>query len=312
VSKTGLARQGRGDSGRPDMHRGGIAPVLLILASVLLFPVTDAIAKMLAGTLPVVEVAWGRLVFQSLAIAVLAGTAGVRLRTTRWRLQLSRSLLHVANIALLVGALSLLPLGTAVTILFTFPILITALAVPLLGERVGARSWVAVLLGFAGTMIILRPGFPGSYLGVALAFGAALASAVFQIVTRRLVLTDAPLATLLYSSVGAAMIASLAAVPAWIPPSPSEWAWLALLGVLGGAVNWLVATAFRYVSPAVIAPLSYGEIIGAAALGYLFFGEVPDAYFVIGAALIIVSGAWIAWKGASGRNADGNAPLPTA
>lgn len=298
----------RSDRKHPNMHQGGIGPVLLILATVLLFPVTDAITKMLAGALPVVEVAWGRLVFQSLAVALFAVAASVRLRTTRVLLQLSRSLLHIANIGLLTGALSLLPLGTAVTILFTFPILIAALAGPLLGERVATRSWVAVLLGFAGTIIILRPGFPGSYLGVFLAFGAALASAVFQIVTRRLVFTDAPLATILYSSVGAAFVASLATVPTWIPPSASEWGWLALLGVLGGVVNWLIVTAFRYASPAVIAPLSYGEIIGAAILGYFVFGEVPDAYLMIGATLIIVSGAWIAWNEAGGRNAR----LPTA
>jgi drug/metabolite transporter (DMT)-like permease len=301
VSATELAKAGRGESKRPEARRGGLAPVLLILASVVVFPVTDAIAKMLASALPIVEVASGRLVFQSVFVAALALAAGAPLRTKRVMLQFSRSLLHVANIALLTAALSLLPLGTAVTILFTFPILITALAVPLLGERVESSRWAAVLLGFAGTVIILRPGFPGSYIGVVLALGAALASAVFQIVTRRLVFTDAPLATVLYSSVCATIIALPAAVPAWVPPSLGQWGWLMLLGILGGMVNWLVITAFRYASPAVVAPLSYGEIIGAAVLGYFFFGEVPDRYLVVGATLIIISGGWIGWKEASGR-----------
>jgi drug/metabolite transporter (DMT)-like permease len=306
VSATKPAERRRRRERRP-IERARLVPVLLMLATVILFPVSDAIAKLLTGALPVVEVVWGRLFFQSLVVAALAAAGGARLRTTRLPLQLGRALLFFANIVMMIAALSLLPLGTAITILFTFPIFVTALAVPLLGERIGAGRWAAVLIGFAGTIVIIRPGFPGSYLGVVLALAAALASAAFQIMTRRLASTEAPVATLLYTSVGGAVLASLAALPAWLPPSLGQWGLLALSGVLGGAVNWLVIKAFSYASPAVLAPLSYGEILGAALLGFLLFGEVPDARLASGAVLIIASGAWSAWMEATGRHPE---PLP--
>ena len=269
----------------------------LMLSTVLLFPVSDAIAKFLAVRVPVLEIVWGRLFFQSLVVGLLAFGAGAgrRLRSRRPGLQAVRALLLLANIVSFITALTLMPMATAVTILFVSPIMVVALSAPLLAERVAPRRWLAVLLGFVGASVAVNPGLPDAYLGAALALGSALAAALFQIVTRPLVMVDPPVATLFYTSLGGAALAALALPFLWTALGPAEWGLLVFSGALGGVTNWLVLRAFSYATPAVLAPLSYAEILGAAFLGWLVFGEVPDPRLALGAVLIVAAAALSAW-----------------
>ena len=278
------------------MDRGHARAVIMILSSTFLFPVTDAIGKLLAMQIPVPQVVWGRLFFQCLVIALISfyRSNRSRLGTKSPLLQLSRSILWFANIMLLIAALPLMPLATAVTVLFTYPIFVTLFSGPLLGEEIGARRWTAVLLGFAGTALAMRPGFGVTMWGILLVVGAAVAAALFQIVTRRLAATDPSFATLFYTSLGSAVLSSLALKLDWVPLTIPQWELLALSGIVGGASSWLVIEAFSRATPAALAPLSYFEILWAAVLGLLLFQEIPDGWMILGALLIIAGSAYSA------------------
>jgi drug/metabolite transporter (DMT)-like permease len=173
--------------------------ILLLLAAVCMYPLHDSIAKLLTADLAIMQVVWGKFIFQTVAVMAIVLPRAPRavFRSRRLGLQLGRSLLLLLSMVLFVTAISFLPLADAVSILYVAPILVTALSVPLLGERVGRHRWTAVAIGFVGAMIIIRPGIGVTHWATALVLCAAVSSALFQIATRRLALSEPPLTTLL-------------------------------------------------------------------------------------------------------------------
>ena len=168
---------------------------------------------------------------------------------------------------------------------------------PLLGEQVGPRRWAAVLVGFAGALIIIRPDGASMATGELLVLVSATSFALYQILTRKLVSVDAPDTLILYTALAGTIVTS-AAMPFYFE-MPREWldtlAFI-LLGGIGGGIQYLVIKALQYAAAAITAPFIYGQLIGATILGYIFFGDFPDSWTWVGAAIIVASGVYVAYR----------------
>lgn len=282
------------EGGAGERHAVLRAMAIMGLA-VSLFPASDAISKYLVRDYDVIQVTWARYLFHFLLLVlVLGGPKALRwYRTRRLPLLLLRSFLAAAATLIFIVALKTVPMVDAYTILFTSPLLIAALSVPLLGERVGIHRWAAVAIGFTGILFVMRPG-AGLVQGAALfALLAAFCLALSNIVTRMVARTDHVLTTALYmATVGTALLTLL--VPFhWRAPDAEAWGWMALSGLLGGVGHIGVIRAIQLAPVSAVAPLSYTQILTATALGYFVFGNLPDAWTLAGLAVIVGSGLYI-------------------
>lgn len=265
-----------------------------MLLTALLFVSMDALAKQLSQVYPVAQVVWARYLFHVLLMALFLGRRlPATLRTGRLGLQLLRSLFLLAATALFFTAISLMPLAETSAIMFVAPILVTALSLPLLGERVGPRRWTGVLVGFTGALIIIRPGGGAVQAAALFALGGATSYALYQITTRLLSRSDPPLTTLAYSaSLGA--LASSAAVPFfWVAPDFTGWVTMVGLGLFGGLGHFTLIKAFEAAPAATVTPFGYTSLIWATLYGFFLFGDLPDLWTVVGAAVIAGSGLYI-------------------
>jgi drug/metabolite transporter (DMT)-like permease len=265
-----------------------------------MWALTDAVAKHLGQSYPTLQIVWGRFFFNALIVAVVfAPRLGHVLRTQRPWLQCTRAVLLVTTVGLVFLSIQSLSLVTASAIFFMGPILLTVLAIVLLGERVGPRTWIGVLLGFAGAMIVIRPGTGMMQAASLLPLGAALSSALYQIATRQVSFSDPAVTTLLYGSIGAAVVASILVPWHWQPLDLTGWLFLVALGITGGIAQLALIKALTLAPASTIAPYHYTNLIWAALLGYLVFDDVPDAWTVSGALIIALSGVYVLQRGTS-------------
>lgn len=280
--------------GTADRH-AVLRAMLIMGCSVSLFPCSDAISKYLVRDYDVIQVTWARYLFHFLLLAVaLGGFRALRwYRTRRLPLLVLRSVLSAAATLIFIVAIKSIPIVDGYTILFTSPLLIAALSVPLLGERVGIHRWAAVIIGFTGVLFVLRPGSGLLQVSALLVLVAALCIALSNIITRIVSRTDHALTTALYmATVGTAMLTLL--VPFhWRAPSWEAWGWMTLSGLLGGVGHFGVIKAIQLAPVSAIASLSYVQIISATALGYFVFGNLPDTWTLAGLAVIVGSGLYI-------------------
>jgi drug/metabolite transporter (DMT)-like permease len=224
--------------------------------------------------------------------------------------QLAQSVLLVGSTALNFAAIRYVDLATVTTINFTSPLLVALLAAPLLGERVGARRWAAILVGFAGVLVVLQPGAGAARAAALLSLGTAACYALYQILARRLAATDAPETTIGYSALVGTIVTSVVVPLAWeTPRSPLVVVLFASMGLTGGLGHYFVARAYVWAPASVVSPFNYVQLLGAAAAGYLVFGEVPGAGLWLGAALVVASGLAVVYGEQRARPAS--AP-PTA
>jgi drug/metabolite transporter (DMT)-like permease len=196
-----------------------------------------------------------------------------------------------------VMAIGRVPLATASAIGFTSPLLVTALSVPLLGEQVGWRRWSAVLVGFAGALLVIRPGSGLADPAVLLLLVSSACYALYQIATRRVATYDGAATGIVFAAL-LGSLATTAALPfvfVW-PRDLFDLALFVCLGLVGGAGHYLLIRAFQHGPVAVLSPLGYLELVGTAILGYLIFGNLADAATWIGAGVIIASGLYIALR----------------
>ena len=268
-------------------------------AGVALFPLMNASVKLLTAGYPVVEIIWARFTGHLIVmLIVFLPQYGRRLIATRRPLvQIGRSLLMLVSNGVFVLAIGKVPLATASAIGFTSPLIVTALSVPLLREQVGWRRWSAVCVGFAGALLIIRPGHALADPAVLLLLASSAAYALYQIATRWVMAHDSPATGIIF----AALVGSLATTTVLpfvfvMPRSLFDLALFLALGCLGGLGHFFVIKAFQAAPAAVIAPLGYVELIGTAILGYLIFGNFPDALTWVGALIIIASGLYIAMR----------------
>ncbi|MFN0219787.1 MAG: DMT family transporter [Hyphomicrobium sp.] len=275
-----------------------VKAIVLMCAAVTLFSCLDATAKYLTthSHLPAAEVIWLRFVGQVLLMAAILGPTALPglLRTKKLGLQTIRSLLMVATTACNFVAIQYLRLDQTVSIAFLAPLVVAALAGPLLGEYIGWRRALAIAVGFLGILVVVRPGMADVHWAFALSFAGMLAYALFMIVTRFLSDYDPPLVTLFYALIAGAIGGAFVAIPQWVWPTDA-WQWLALLslGAFGGFGHYLLIFAYRYAPASSVSPFLYFQIISMVGLGYLIFGDVPDMWSLIGSAIIVSSGVYL-------------------
>ena len=254
----------------------------------------DTLAKYLMQSYPAPQVLWARFFFHLLLAAAIMGPALLTgLRSGRPHLQVARSLLLLLTTTLFFSGLSTVPLATATAIMFLTPLVVTLLSIPLLGEKVGPRRLTGVVVGFAGALVIVRPGFDTASFGMLLVLGASLSNAFYQLVTRQVRHYDGTTTTFFYTALAGTVVFSALAPMEWRPPQGFDWLLFVGLGILGGLSQLCLIRAFRLAPAAVVSPFSYTGLIWATLFGFAVFLDLPDLWTMAGAALIVGSGLYV-------------------
>ena len=272
--------------------------MLLMLVAVSLLPIMDAIAKDLGERYPVMQVTWGRYVFTLACILpqMLWRYRDQLLDIPQPALQLVRGLAQVLATFLFFLTLTFLPLADTVALAFMYPLIVTALAPFVLGESVGWRRYAAVVLGFIGALVIIRPGFevfqPASIFGLGIGF----AFAVYILLTRKLRGRTPPLVTLGWVAAIGVVTTSLLVPFVFEPMAWADWLGLALIGLLGAMAHQCIIRGFEMAPASVLSPLGYAEILMAVLIGYLWFGDFPDGFTWAGIFIIAGAGLYVGWR----------------
>jgi drug/metabolite transporter (DMT)-like permease len=281
---------------RPHLSRAPLAAVAWMLAAVASFSLMDAGMKLLAAHYPVLQVTMLRgAASLPFVLAWVLATAGPRsIVPVRWGLHLLRGALGMAMIGGFVFALKWMPLSTAYTIYFVAPLLVAALSVPLLGEKVGPRRWTAIAIGLVGVIVVLRPGVGGiiSFPGLMVLL-AATAYAVAAVTVSLLTRTDTPQSMVVWFLLIIAMGAGLAAIPGWVPLHRGHAALILGMGLAGAFGQIALTYAFMRGDASLIAPLEYTGLVWVIAWDWLLWRTLPDAATWAGAAIIVASGLYL-------------------
>ena len=285
----------RGAPARADRPFRGIA---LILASTVFLGVSDVTAKYLSATLPSIEIAWIRfLVFAMIMVpAMLPGSPLYALRSDRKGLHVMRGVTLLLSSLFFISGLAFLPIAEASATGFVSPLFVTALSIFFLGERVGMRRWIATAVGLIGVLIILRPGSSAFHPAAFFPIVSALAWACTLIMTRMMSGREHATTIMTYSSIVGVCIVSALVPFVWVTPSWHDILFGILIGVASTAGQWIVVLAFRYADASVLAPFQYTQLLWVSILGFMVFGELPDAWTVTGAAFIVASGLYTAHR----------------
>ena len=277
-----------------DRHNTGIG-ILLLSQLILLF--LDTAAKWMATQgIPTGEVVFMRYgVHVALILVFVWPLRGAALfRTANWKLEVLRGICLLLTTSGNFLAMRYLPLTITGALIFTSPLMVCALSGPLLGEKIGWRRWLAILAGFIGILIIVRPGTeafqPASLLGL----GAAFFVALFSIITRKLAGVDSAMTQQFYAGAVALVIVTPFAFTGWVWPSDGI-TWVAFFGagVVGMIGHILISVAHRFASPSTLAPFNYLTLLYLAIVSWLIFNQPPDNWFYLGASIIIASGLYI-------------------
>ena len=265
----------------------------LCLLSMLIFACQDGITKVLVRHLPVSELVMVRYwVFVLFALIVSRSQGGVRQAArsaSPWQ-QVVRALLGVGEIALFGLALRYLGLAETHALYAVFPLMTLGLARLLLGERLVGRQWLAAAVGFGGTLLILRPRMGVFEPAALIPLAAALTFAFFNILSRRISQTDSFATTTLYMAVAGALSVSAVGLPAWVTPTPHEAMLMSIVAVSGVVAQLLLIQALKYAQASTLQPFNYSLLAFATLIGLIVFGEVPSAWTITGALLILLAG----------------------
>ena len=236
----------------------------------------------------------GVAIFLALAPRLFGGFK--MLRTNRWAWHVLRTVLATGAMYGFFYGLSRMPLVNALTLGFTAPLMLTALSVPFLGEQVGWRRWLAVVVGFIGTLLMLRPG-SGEFTFASLAILIAAFCYACQAISARYLASESMLSLAVYVVAGPLLVASTMLDGSnWITPDLKGWTLLIAAGVCS-AIAWVgFINGYRRSSPVILAPFEYTALVGGAIAGYLIWGEVPDRWVLAGAAIIISSGLYVVYR----------------
>jgi drug/metabolite transporter (DMT)-like permease len=283
--------------------------ILLMVVSVAFFAVMDALVKELGTRYPTMQVMFFRSLFAFVPIMllILHGGSLQALRMNNITGHLLRSLVGVGAMFCFFYSYSRMPLADVVAISFAAPVFVVALSVPLLGETVGPRRWAAVLVGFAGVMIMLQPG-PGLLKSIALVpLLGTLFFALAMVVLRKLGRTETSAAVAFTFTLSCTLVSGFALPFVWVPPDLADLGLLIAVGLLGGVGQILMTTAFKHGDVAVVAPFEYTAMIWATLLGFVFWGEIPGLNIWLGVAVVMASGLFILFREANLRLPRGRA-----
>ena len=274
-----------------------VAAILLVFSAGLLFSFLDSSAKYLGSVgLASPFIAWVRFAVHVLLALVLlrAWSSPAVFRVNSMRRQLVRGMFLFGSTFFNFLALETLQLAETVSIFFFAPMVITAIAGPLLGEWAGWRRWMAVLVGFVGVVVVTRPGMGVFGLGHVYALCAMLSYCFYVITTRQMSRQETAESMIFYSALAPVILmAPTLPIYASMPEGWFQWAVLLSMGVLGGIGHWLIIKAYRIATTTALAPYAYLQLVWMVSLGYLFFGDLPDRWTIGGALIIVSSGLYI-------------------
>lgn len=269
-----------------------IRGVVLMVCGAALITANDAVSKYLAETYPIGQVVCLRQAATLLLIApyALLVTGAGALRVTDWTGQLTRGALFTASAGLMVTGLSLLPLATVTVIVFSSPIFVAVFSASLLGEKMSPSRWIAILAGFAGIIIALRPVDTSFEWALIIPLAAALANGLRDIVTRRLARTETSIAILLWSNIIVTVASLTTSIYGWEPVTAAAAAWFVVAGVFNASAHFLMIEALRLGAAAVIAPFRYTGLIFAVLIGLVIWHDIPDLWVLAGGLVIVAGG----------------------
>jgi len=269
--------------------------IIFSLLGWMMLPVMDGFAKYLSADLPVLQITWARYFFTvAFTLPVMFFFYNKQLVwSDKPKLQTLRGLILLfANICFFY-AISIIPLAKALTLAFVAPLIVTAFSPMLLGEKVGVRRWTAVIIGFVGSLVVIRPGFLEINLASLAALGTGVMYGFYLIITRKLSTSDNPLLTLLLTGL-VGLVAVSGIMPfIWVNPNLSQWSMMAGIGVFACIGHLFLILSLKYADASKLAPLGYTEIIPNVIIGYYFFGNFPDNWTFLGLAIIVISGIYI-------------------
>ncbi|MBV8876108.1 MAG: DMT family transporter [Gammaproteobacteria bacterium] len=269
-----------------------------MIAAVALFSLMDGILKLLAARYPTMQVAAlrGATSLPFTLLPVLLQGRLQDLRPRRWPMHLLRALLYVVVLVGFIYAVRELSLANAYSVFLSAPLLVAALSVPLLGERIDWRNWIAVLVGLAGVLTMLRPTTSGlSALGALAALMGATAYALSAIAVRVLTRSDTTVSVVFWTVGLMTVFASAIAAPGWVPIEHDDWKWLAGLGVLAALGQFLLTEAFRSAPPSVVTPFEYTALLWGVAIDRAVWHVLPSARVCFGGGIVIASGLYLIW-----------------
>lgn len=274
--------------------------IWLMIATATVFAIQDGLSRHLAGNYNVWMIVMIRYWFFAVFVMVVAARApgGLKaaVRTHHPRLQIFRGLLLALEICVMVTAFTLLGLAASHAVFAAYPLLISALSGPILGEKVGWRRWAAVLVGFVGVLIILQPGVavfdPLALIPLACAFMFALYGLLTRYVGRR----DSASVSFFWTGIVGAVAMTLVGVWFWEPMSPADWGWMGLLCCTAALSHWLLIRAYEVAEASAVQPFAYLQLPVASMIGVFVFGETLAANLVIGAAIVVGAGLFTLWR----------------
>jgi drug/metabolite transporter (DMT)-like permease len=270
------------------------AIIFNLLAWVML-PVMDGFAKYLSSDMPVLQITWARYFFTvvfTLPVMMLFFRNKL-VWTDKPKLQIIRGLVLLAANICFFYAISVISLAKALTLAFVAPLIVTAFSPIFLGERVGVRRWTAVIIGFIGSLVVIRPGFVEINLASLSALCTGIMYGFYLIITRKLSTSDNSLLTLLLTGTVGLVVISLTMPFIWINPSPLQWSLMAGIGLFACIGHLFLILSLKYADASKLAPFSYFEIITNILIGYYFFNDFPDNWTFLGLFIIIFSGIYI-------------------
>ena len=258
-------------------------------------PVMDGMAKHLSTEIHFLEVVWGRYFF--MVVISVPITFIFFKKHLLWpkniNIQLARSIFLFLSTILFFYAISVLSLAEALTLAFISPLIVTLLSAILLKEQVGYRRWTAVIIGFIGAIIVIRPGFNEISLATFAGLGTGIAYAFYVITTRKLSSIDSPLLTLIFTGLSGVIIISIIVPFVWITPNYTQWLFLIGLAAVGTLGHFFLILSLNFAEASKLAPFAYFEIVTNIIIGYYFFGDLPDRWIWLGLIIIVSSGVYI-------------------
>jgi drug/metabolite transporter (DMT)-like permease len=281
------------------VRQARLRAIACMIAAVAVFSCMDALLKLLSAWYPPLEVAVLRgaasLPFTLLPV-VVAGRLG-ELRPRRFSMHLLRGVLTVVLLGTFIYAVRELSLANAYAVFLSAPLIVAALSVPLLGERSSPRTWIAIVAGLAGVIIMLRPTAAGLWSwGALAALVAAAAYALSAIAVRVLTRTESTASVVFWTISLMTAIAALLAAPGWVAIAARHWPWIIALGVVAAIGQHLMTHAFRLAPPSLVAPFEYTALLWGIAIDRLIWHVLPSARVLAGGGVVIASGLYLIWR----------------
>ena len=269
--------------------------IIFSLLGWMFLPVMDGFAKYLSADLPIMQITWARYFFTVVfTLPIMFFFFNKQLVwSDKPKLQILRGLILLfANICFFYS-ISVIALAKALTLAFIAPLIVTAFSPLLLGEKVGLKRWTAVVIGFIGSLVVIRPGFLEINLASVSALGTGFLYGFYLIITRKLCTSDNPLLTLLITGMVGAVLVSLIIPFYWVNPTINQWSLMAGIGIFACIGHLFLILSLKYADASKLAPLGYTEIIPNILIGYYFFTEIPDSWTYLGLVIIVLSGLYI-------------------